>query len=206
MGFESLNAGNLSDARKRAPAPEDYARRVEVLHRSGIQVNGSFVLSFDHDRPDVFERTVEWIEANRLECATFHILPAYPGTSLFRQLEAEGRILHPDWDSYDTAHLETPACRPQRRACLSRDELSVQTLESLLALADPTLSYGSRVATVDRALTTSPYEASSASRSSGSDERCHRRYRQSEPLCQPGRLGLISVNCDLAPNFRSMND
>ena len=25
-------------------------------------MNGSFVLGFDHDRPDVFERTVDWIE------------------------------------------------------------------------------------------------------------------------------------------------
>src|SRR6185437_9504250 len=87
------------------PAPDDYARRVEVLHRHGIQVNGSFVLGFDHDRPDVFERTVEWIEANRLECATFHILTPYPGTPLFRQMESERRLLHRNWDLYDTAHV-----------------------------------------------------------------------------------------------------
>lgn len=104
IGFESLHAENLSDARKRTPAPDDYARRVEILHRHGIQVNGSFVFGFDHDRPDVFERTVEWIEANRLECATFHILTPYPGTPLFRQLEREGRLLHRNWDLYDTAH------------------------------------------------------------------------------------------------------
>lgn len=105
VGFESLNEGNLTDARKRTPAPIDYARRVAMLHRYGIQVNGSFVLGFDHDAPDVFERTVEWIEANRLECATFHILTPYPGTPLFRQFEAEGRILHRDWSRYDTAHV-----------------------------------------------------------------------------------------------------
>jgi radical SAM superfamily enzyme YgiQ (UPF0313 family) len=105
VGFESLNGGNLVDARKRTPVPDDYARRVGLLHRYGIQVNGSFVLGFDHDRPDVFERTVEWIEANRLECATFHILTPYPGTPLFRQLEAQGRILHRNWDLYDTAHV-----------------------------------------------------------------------------------------------------
>jgi radical SAM superfamily enzyme YgiQ (UPF0313 family) len=105
VGFESLNEGNLSAARKRTPAPLDYARRVAVLHDHGIQVNGSFVLGFDHDEPDVFRRTVNWIEDNRLECATFHILTPYPGTPLFRQLEAEGRILHRDWDRYDTGHV-----------------------------------------------------------------------------------------------------
>jgi radical SAM superfamily enzyme YgiQ (UPF0313 family) len=114
VGLETLNAENLSDARKRTPAPEDYARRVALLHRYGIQVNGSFVLGFDHDRPDVFERTVAWIEANRLECATFHILTPYPGTPLFRQLEAEGRIRHRNWDEYDTGHV---VFRPKHMSC-----------------------------------------------------------------------------------------
>ena len=90
VGFESLHPDNIADARKKSPRPDDYARRVAVLHDNGIQVNGSFVLGFDHDRPDVFERTAEWIEANRLECATFHILTPYPGTPLFAQMQARG--------------------------------------------------------------------------------------------------------------------
>ena len=105
IGFESLELGNLTDARKRTPIPEDYARRVAILHDYGIQVNGSFVLGFDHDGPDVFEKTVEWIEANRLECATFHILTPYPGTPLFADLERQNRIVHRDWRLYDTAHV-----------------------------------------------------------------------------------------------------
>lgn len=105
VGFESLSDRNLSDARKKTPLTSDYARRVDLLHQHGIQVNGSFVLGFDHDGPDVFERTVQWIEDNRLECATFHILTPYPGTPLFGQMEREGRILHRDWSRYDTAHV-----------------------------------------------------------------------------------------------------
>ncbi len=105
IGFESLHNDNIADSRKKSPRTEDYARRVEILHRHGIQVNGSFVLGFDHDRPDVFEKTAEWIEKNRLECATFHILTPYPGTPLFAQMEAEGRLLHRNWTLYDTAHV-----------------------------------------------------------------------------------------------------
>jgi radical SAM superfamily enzyme YgiQ (UPF0313 family) len=118
VGFESLTGDNLTDARKRTPLPQDYARRVELLHRHGIQVNGSFVLGFDHDRADVFERTVDWIEENRLECATFHILTPYPGTPLFRQLEGEGRILHRDWNLYDTAHV---VFQPKHMSCNELD-------------------------------------------------------------------------------------
>jgi radical SAM superfamily enzyme YgiQ (UPF0313 family) len=105
IGFESLSDDNLKEARKRSPRTEDYARRVAILHDHGIQVNGSFVLGFDHDRKDVFVRTAQWIEENRLECATFHILTPYPGTPLFRRFEEEGRLLHRDWSLYDTAHV-----------------------------------------------------------------------------------------------------
>ena len=104
VGFESLTDANLADARKKTPKAADYARRVSMLHDNGIQVNGSFVLGFDHDRKEVFPRTVEWIEENRLECATFHILTPYPATPLFRKMDAENRLLHRNWDLYDTAH------------------------------------------------------------------------------------------------------
>ena len=104
IGFESLSDDNLADSHKKTPKTSDYARRVRMLHDCGIQVNGSFVLGFDHDRKDVFARTAEWIEENCLECATFHILTPYPATPLFRQMEAQGRILHRDWTLYDTGH------------------------------------------------------------------------------------------------------
>jgi radical SAM superfamily enzyme YgiQ (UPF0313 family) len=105
IGFESLTDENLVDARKKTPRAEDYAARVKLLHDHGIQVNGSFVVGFDHDGPDCFSRLAEWVEDNRLESATFHILTPYPGTPLFKQLEAEGRLLTKDWARYDTAHV-----------------------------------------------------------------------------------------------------
>lgn len=111
VGFESLANENIVESRKKSPRTEEYARRVAILHEYGIQVNGSFVLGFDHDGPDVFARTADWIEQNRLECATFHILTPYPGTPLFALFEAEGRLLHRDWSKYDTAHV---VFRPKR--------------------------------------------------------------------------------------------
>ena len=69
------------------------------------------MLGFDHDGPDVFQRTVDWVEENQLECATFHLLTPYPNTPLFRQMESEERILHKNWDHYDTAHV---VFRPKR--------------------------------------------------------------------------------------------
>src|SRR5262249_50390898 len=105
VGFESLADANLEEARKKTPRTADYARRGAILHDHGIQGTGSLGVVFAHDRGDVFARTVAWIEENRLECATFHILTPYPGTPLFRRMEAEGRLLHKDWSRYDTAHV-----------------------------------------------------------------------------------------------------
>jgi radical SAM superfamily enzyme YgiQ (UPF0313 family) len=119
IGFESLADENLVQARKRTPRTEEYARRVRILHDNGIQVNGSFVLGFDGDDRSIFERTAEWIEMNRLECATFHILTPYPGTPLFCQMEREDRLLHRDWEKYDTAHV---VFKPAR---MSADELAL---------------------------------------------------------------------------------
>jgi radical SAM superfamily enzyme YgiQ (UPF0313 family) len=105
IGFETLNDENLVAANKRSPRAEDYARRVRVFRDCGIQVNGSFVVGFDGDRRDVFTTLAQWIDAARLECATFHILTPYPGTPLFKRMEEEGRLLHRDWALYDTAHV-----------------------------------------------------------------------------------------------------
>jgi len=105
LGLETLSDTNLVDSRKKTPRVADYARRIGIFHEVGIQVNGSFVFGFDDDGPDVFRRTVEWIEEQRLECATFHILTPYPGTPLFRRFEVEGRVLHREWEKYDTAHV-----------------------------------------------------------------------------------------------------
>ncbi|HUR52791.1 MAG TPA: radical SAM protein [Gemmataceae bacterium] len=105
IGFESLSDANITDAKKKSPRSAEYTRRVRVFHDNGIQVNGSFVLGFDHDRPSAFVELVDWIEGVRMESATYHILTPYPGTPLFRQMEAEGRLLHRDWSRYDTAHV-----------------------------------------------------------------------------------------------------
>ncbi len=119
VGFESLSGANLTDANKMTPDPSEYPWRIRMLQENGIQVNGSFVLGFDHDRPDVFSRLLDWLETNRMECATLQILTPYPGTPLFDRLEAEGRILHRDWDLYDTAH-----------AVFSPRHMSPETLEA----------------------------------------------------------------------------
>ena len=105
VGFETVNSDNLLDQRKYQNVGRDYAAAIERLHDLGVMVNGSFVFGMDHDGPDVFERTVDWAIEHGIETATFHILTPYPDTALHSRMEAEGRVLHRDWDLYDTRHV-----------------------------------------------------------------------------------------------------
>jgi radical SAM superfamily enzyme YgiQ (UPF0313 family) len=105
VGFETVNAANLGAQRKYQNIGRDYDAAVRRLHDLGVMVNASFVFGMDDDRPDVFDRTVAWAISQGIETATFHILTPYPDTALHARMIAEGRILHSDWDLYDTRHV-----------------------------------------------------------------------------------------------------
>ncbi len=104
IGFESISRENMRGANKRINARTNYAQAIRRFHDAGIMINGSFVFGFDHDDPDVFDRTVEFAIENKIETATFHILTPFPGTRFFQRMAAQGRLLHRDWDLYDTRH------------------------------------------------------------------------------------------------------
>jgi len=105
VGFESVNGDNLAAQRKRQNVGRDYAAVVRRLHDVGVMVNASFVFGMDGDGPDVFDRTVAWAVEQGIETATFHIMTPYPGTGLYARMEAQDRIVHRDWDLYDTRHV-----------------------------------------------------------------------------------------------------
>lgn len=105
VGFETLDDATLRGANKPQNLGRDYARAVRRLDDLGIMVNGSFVFGLDGDGPDVFDRTVDWAVAQGITTATFHIATPYPGTEFFRTMEGQGRLLHRDWDRYDTRHV-----------------------------------------------------------------------------------------------------
>jgi len=104
VGFETLDQSNLRDQNKPHNLGRDYAAAIRRLHDSGVMINGSFVFGMDGDDESVFSRTVEWAVSQGIETATFHIMTPYPGTALFERIHAEQRILHRDWDLYDTRH------------------------------------------------------------------------------------------------------
>jgi len=104
IGLESVNPRSLAESSKHQNRVRDYEQLIRAIKRHGIMINASFVFGFDHDEPTVFQETLDFAVRNRLDSINFHILTPFPGTLLFKRLEAEGRILTYDWDQYDTAH------------------------------------------------------------------------------------------------------
>jgi radical SAM superfamily enzyme YgiQ (UPF0313 family) len=104
VGFETTNTENLHEQHKVQNIRRDYNAAVKRLHDLGVMVNGSFVFGMDHDDARVFERTIEWAINQGIETATFHILTPYPSTALYERMLRDGRLLHSNWDDYDTRH------------------------------------------------------------------------------------------------------
>lgn len=105
VGFETFSPKNLEQSNKKQNLKRDYEMAVNRLHDLGIMINGSFVFGLDDDEHDVFKRTVDWGVKNAITTSTYHILTPYPGTRLFQKMDTENRIVHQNWDLYDTRHV-----------------------------------------------------------------------------------------------------
>ncbi|HLZ55382.1 MAG TPA: radical SAM protein [Ktedonosporobacter sp.] len=105
VGFETLSPSNLQAQHKYQNLNRDYHAAIRRLHDLGVMVNGSFVFGMDDDDETVFDRTVSWAIKEGIETATFHILTPYPTTALYQRMEQQGRLLHSQWDLYDTRHV-----------------------------------------------------------------------------------------------------
>jgi radical SAM superfamily enzyme YgiQ (UPF0313 family) len=101
IGFESLNQQALDSVNKAFSRVEDYQHAIATFHRKGVMVQGSFVLGFDTDELDVFEKTVEFVIKARIDLPQFTVFTPFPGTPLFHRLAEEGRILTCDWSRYN---------------------------------------------------------------------------------------------------------
>lgn len=104
VGFESVNESSLRAVGKRTNRVAEYERSVAALRGRGILVLGCFVFGFDHDSESVFADTLAFIDRAKVDLPRFSVLTPFPGTRLFDQMKAEGRILTEEWSLYDERH------------------------------------------------------------------------------------------------------
>lgn len=102
IGLESISGRNLSLMSKGVNLRHDYLDAIRRIQSHGIRVDGSFILGYDFDTQASFDELIAFIEEARMLMPLINILTPFPGTKLFGRFEADGRILHKDWSTYDT--------------------------------------------------------------------------------------------------------
>jgi len=101
VGFESVNPASLKGEGKVHNRVEAYEELVERCHRAGILVAAGMIFGLDHDTPEVFDLTIRTLRRLKVDIGYFRMAIPYPGTSVFRRLEREDRIVTRDWTWYD---------------------------------------------------------------------------------------------------------
>ncbi|MGC2324941.1 MAG: radical SAM protein [Terriglobales bacterium] len=102
LGLESVSQQSMAEVNKGFNRVDEYLQIIARIHAHGIAVQAGIVFGFDHDTTEIFKDTVDLLENARVQNATFNILTPFPGTPLFRKMEAEGRILTRDWRKYNS--------------------------------------------------------------------------------------------------------
>ncbi len=105
VGIESLSQAALNRVGKAFNRVKRYGEYIRRFHDHGILLDAGIIFGLDEDDESVFERTVEFLERNRVELALFNLLTPLPGTALYRRLEKEGRIFDRNWAHYDGRHV-----------------------------------------------------------------------------------------------------
>ena len=93
LGIETPDESGLIASNKLQNTRRSMLESVVTIQSYGIQVMGGFILGFDTDREDIFDRMVDFIQKSGIPVAMVGLLQAMPGTQLFRRLWREGRIL-----------------------------------------------------------------------------------------------------------------
>jgi radical SAM superfamily enzyme YgiQ (UPF0313 family) len=93
LGIETPDESGLIASNKLQNTRRSLLESIAIIQSFGMQVMGGFILGFDTDHEDIFDRMVEFIQKSGIPIAMVGLLQAMPGTQLFRRLRREGRIL-----------------------------------------------------------------------------------------------------------------
>jgi radical SAM superfamily enzyme YgiQ (UPF0313 family) len=93
LGLETPVEEGLRECGKAQNLRRSLSESVVTIQQHGLGVMGGFIIGFDSDPPDVFQRQVNFIQKNGIVTAMIGLLTAIPGTRLHARLESEGRML-----------------------------------------------------------------------------------------------------------------
>jgi radical SAM superfamily enzyme YgiQ (UPF0313 family) len=92
LGLETPNAESLRECRKIQNLRGSLTESVHTIQRAGLEVMGGFIVGFDGDEPDIFQRQFEFIQGAGVVTAMVGLLQAMPRSRLYKRLADEGRL------------------------------------------------------------------------------------------------------------------
>ena len=93
LGLETPSEDSLRECGKSQNLKRSLVESVRIIQNNGLAVMGGFIIGFDNDPPDIFQRQVQFIQKTGIVTAMIGLLTAVPGTRLYKRLEEEGRLL-----------------------------------------------------------------------------------------------------------------
>ncbi len=93
IGFESLNPESLEESQKKQnKSATIYENAINKIHSKGIHINASFVVGFDHDTLEEFDRIFDFTLKMGMPHVNLHLLNAPPGSETHKKFRREGRL------------------------------------------------------------------------------------------------------------------
>ena len=92
IGIESTDPASLKETLKTQNLAEDILTSIRRIYAHDIDVLAGFIIGFDNDTQETFERQYQFITDAGIQSAMIGMLTAMPRTPLYERLQKEGRI------------------------------------------------------------------------------------------------------------------
>jgi len=93
VGIETPNEQSLTECSKFQNSNRDLLASVRKIQKSGLEVQGGFIVGFDSDPLTIFDSQIKFIQNSGIVTAMVGLLNALPRTRLYERLEKENRLL-----------------------------------------------------------------------------------------------------------------
>jgi radical SAM superfamily enzyme YgiQ (UPF0313 family) len=102
IGIETPDEASLKETRKTQNVGGNLLENLQRIYAHGIDVLAGFIIGFDNDTLETFDRQYEFIMASGIQSAMIGLLHALPRTPLHERLQKEGRLRDDDEDCDNT--------------------------------------------------------------------------------------------------------
>ncbi len=105
LGIESTDQNNLLGINKRHNMKNSLKDISDAFKHTKISVHASMIFGMDFDTEASMAETINELVKNNIDALIPWILTPMPGTAVYDEMKAQGRILHENYSLYDGTHV-----------------------------------------------------------------------------------------------------